>query len=202
VTSPTGPRSVVERQVLVASEQAQGASGEALAPYVNALIAAGNLPAARISLAQARGSVNATMPVPDLDLAEARLLSTGEEYDKAVVLADSAMKGYKAEAEAMAKKAGEKVDPENTGYGDNYYNAAQVKANALVKLSRFKEAVAVFDIYLIGNPTASDIFIDRGNAKVELKDNAGAEKDFREALRFVPYDEEAKAGLKRIGVGQ
>jgi hypothetical protein len=52
------------------------------------------------------------------------------------------------------------------------------------------------------NPTASDVFVDRGYAKIELKDNAGAEKDFRTALRFVPYDQQAKDGLKKIGVAQ
>ena len=77
-----------------------------------------------------------------------------------------------------------------------------MKAQALVELGRWKDAVAAFDIYIRENRTASDILIDRGNAKAELKDKAGAEKDFREALRYVPYDEEAKAGLKRIGVAQ
>jgi len=99
-----------------AAAQANGATGNAVAPYVNALVAAGNLPAARLSLAQARSGVKASTPAPDLDLAEARLLSMGEEYDKAVAMADSAMKGYKAEAEAAAKKAGDKVDTKKTEF--------------------------------------------------------------------------------------
>ena len=203
VAAPTGPRSVAERQVLMALGSGQARAGAASAPYINALIAAGNLPAARVALSQARGSVSATTPVSDLDLSEARLLSADKQYENAVSLADKAMKGYKAKHDALVAKGGTTAEKAKSfGYGPDYYDAALVKAYALVELGRWKDAVAAFDIFISVNPTASDILIDRGNAKVELKDKAGAEKDFREALRFVPYDEEAKAGLKKIGVAQ
>ncbi len=113
------------------------------------------------------------------------------------------MKGYKAEYDAQVARVGKsRRRAKSAGTDADYYNAALVKAYALVELSRWKDAVAAFDIYIRMNPTASDILIDRGNAKAELNDKAGAEKDFRAALRFVPYDQEAKAGLKRIGVAQ
>ena len=191
VASPTGPRSVAERELVIAASRAEGTIGDAQAPYINALIASGNLPAARVTLAQARASVSASTPVSDLDLAEARLESAGEDFDKAVTFADRAIKGYVAEAKS-----------DKTGLPDDYYNALLVKAYALLKLGRTSDAVAEFDIYLAKNKTASDIFVDRGYAKIQLKDKAGAEKDFREALKYVPYDEEAKAGLKRIGVAR
>jgi Flp pilus assembly protein TadD len=57
-------------------------------------------------------------------------------------------------------------------------------------------------VYIAKHASAADILVDRGNAKIGMGDKAGAEKDFREALRYVPYDEEAKAGLKKIGVAQ
>ena len=50
VLTTNGPRSSAEQQLLMASSQAQGAAGEAAAPYINALIAAGDLPAARLAL--------------------------------------------------------------------------------------------------------------------------------------------------------
>lgn len=203
VASPTGPRSSAERDLMTAAATAQGATGKALVPYVNALVAAGNLSAARVTLAQARGSVSPTESVASLDLAEARLASVENDYAKAVTLADKAMRGFMAERPARIAKAN-KTDAAalNPGYGADYYDSALVKAFALAKLSRWKDSVAAFDIYIRQSPTASDILIDRGNAKAELKDKTGAEKDFREALRFVPYDEEAKAGLKKIGVAQ
>ncbi len=198
----SAPRSAAERQILLA--QAEGTVGEASAPYINALVAAGNLTAARVALGQARASVAASAPVSDLDLAEARLASADKKYEDAIAFADKAMQGYQAEADALTAKSAESSSSEKQTFGPSrdYYNAALVKAYALVELRRFDEAVKAFDIYIDKTPTASDVLIDRGNAKIELKDNAGAEKDFRAALRFVPYDSEAKEGLKRIGVAQ
>jgi len=202
VTQRTGPRSIAERRLMMASEQLEkGAKGEAWAPYIDALIASKDLSAARVALSQARASATATMPVSDLDLAEARLLSADEQYESAVTMADKAMKGYLAERDARIAKGGEIATAARaSGPGEGYYNAILVRAYALVKLKRWKEAIAAFDVYIKVYTTASDIFIDRGNAKVEIGDKAGAEKDFRSALKFVPYDEEAKAGLTRIGV--
>ena len=202
VVERTGPRSATERGLVIASAQA-GKTGAASAPYIDALVAAGDLQAARVALAQARASASASESVAPLDLAEARLLSVRKEYDKAAVLADKAMKGYIAQHDARIAKGGKiAAAAKNAGYGDDYYNSALLKAQSLVQLGRWKEAVEAYDVFVRANPTAADILIDRGNAKAELKDKAGAEKDFRDALRFVPYDEEAKAGLKKIGVAQ
>jgi tetratricopeptide (TPR) repeat protein len=203
VATPTGPRSSVERDLLLATAGLRGATGEAQAPYVEALIEAGNLPAARAALAQARASVPATaQPAADLDLAEARLSSKAKDYEKAVALADTAMAGYKTKYEAAVARSKNSTQTTTPSVRPNYYTAALVKAYALVQLGRFKDAIPAFDIYIKVNPTASDIFIDRGNAKLKVGDKAGAEKDFREALKYVPYDAEAKAGLKQIGVAQ
>jgi Flp pilus assembly protein TadD len=202
VLTTTGPRSAAEQRILEASTQAAGA-GDAAAPYVNALIAAGDLPAARLALTQARASVSGTGSAPGLDLAEARLFSADKDYANTVTLADKAMKGYQAAYDArVATDSPNAAAAKSAGYGPDYDNAALVKGYALVKLSRWQDAVAAFDIFMKSNPTASDVLIDRGNAKVELNDKAGAEKDFRAALIFVPYDEDAKAGLKKIGITQ
>jgi tetratricopeptide (TPR) repeat protein len=203
VLTTTGPRSAIEQQLLTASAQSGGGAGEAQAPYITALIASGDLSAARLSLSQARASVGATMAVPRLDLAEARLFTAEKDYAKAVTFANTAMKGYKARFDARVKKGDKKAAAVGAaGYDEDYYNAALVKAFALVELRRWKDAVAAFDLFIRMNPTAADILIDRGNAKAELKDKAGAEKDFREALRFGPDNAEAKAGLTKIGVAK
>lgn len=199
-----GPRSAAERELLIAAAAAgPGATGEAWAPYVDALVANGDLRKARVALEAARASVVATATAPDLDLSEARLLSAEKRYEQATEAADKAMTGYVAERDArVAAAAGTAATAEQAALVDGYYYAALVRAYAYVELRQWKDAVGMFDVYLAQNPTAADILVDRGNAKAGMNDNAGAEKDFREALRFVPYDEEAKAGLKRIGVAQ
>jgi tetratricopeptide (TPR) repeat protein len=180
-----------------------GAVGAAWAPYVNALVATGDLRNARVTLDQARASVPSTMTVPELELSEARLEYAQKRYTQAARAADKAMKQFQARYAARLKRGGEEAtQAAAAGVGTDYYDAALVKAYSFVGLSRWKDAVAMFDVYIAENPTAADILIDRGNAKAELKDAKGAEKDFREALRFVPYDNEAKAGLKRIGAAR
>jgi tetratricopeptide (TPR) repeat protein len=204
VTAPSGPRTAAERDLLLASEGiSRGGKGEAYAPYISALVATGDISQARLSLVQARASITGTMPVMALDLAEARILTAEKRYSEAATMADKAMKGYQTKYDqGIAKGGAEAQKAAAAGLGNNYYDSLLVKAYALVDLRRYKEAVAAFDIYITKVPTASDILIDRGNAKADMNDKAGAEKDFREALKYVPYDTEAKAGLKRIGAAQ
>jgi tetratricopeptide (TPR) repeat protein len=204
VTSPTGPRTAAERELMVTAEQVQrGVAGEGFAPYISALVATGDLSQARVTLARARASITGTMPIMGLDLAEARILTAEQRYTEAAAMADNAIKGYQARYDkAIAKGGAEAAKAKAAGFQQGYYDSVLVKAYALVNARRYKEAVAAFDIYIKSAPTASDVLIDRGNAKADMKDTAGAEKDFREALKYVPYDTEAKAGLKRIGVAQ
>jgi tetratricopeptide (TPR) repeat protein len=204
VIAPSGPRTAAERNLLMASEGiSRGAKGEAYAPYISALVATGDISQARLTLVQARASITGTMPVMALDLAEARILTAEKRYSEAAAMADKAMKGYQTRHDkAMAKGGAEAQKAAAAGLGTNYYDSVLVKAYALVNMRRYKEAVAAFDIYITKIPTASDILIDRGNAKADMNDKAGAEKDFRQALKYVPYDTEAKAGLKRIGAAQ
>ena len=77
---------------------------------MDALIATGDLGAARVALAQARASVSATA-TPKLDIAEARLASVDGDYEKVIPITDKVMKTLKAKREAAvakAKKAGTK----------------------------------------------------------------------------------------------
>ena len=204
VFSPRGARSSAERELLIAAAvaTAPGATAEAWAPYVNALVSTGNLRKARAVLNRARVSVVAT-DAPDLDLAEARLLRAQKRYEQAAAMAEKAMKGYESERAARVAASAAATKPADPILlVEDYYNAALVKAYALIELRRWEDAVGMFDLYISRHPSAADILVDRGNAKAGMKDKAGAEKDFREALRFVPYDKDAKAGLKRIGVAQ
>ena len=199
-----GPRTASERELMLATAKlkAAGSKGEAWAPYITALVANGDFGKARVALGRARASADLTA-TPQLDLAEARLLRAQKRYPQTIAAADKSMKGFLAQQAARKKASSEtSAADEPVLLPENYYNAALVKAYACVALDRWKDAVAMFDLYLLRNPTASDILIDRGNAKAAMKDNSGAEKDFREALRFGPNNTEALTGLKRIGVAK
>ncbi len=195
-----------EREIVIAKNAAlsPGANAESWAPYVDALTASGDLRQAQITLEHAKSSLPATATVvPGLDLAEARLLKAQERYEAAVEAARSAMDGFTAQQQARIDKGGKVAETaQEMGVDYRYYEAALVAAYSYIGLSQWEEAVAMFDIYLARETTAADIFVDRGNAKLEIKDYTGAEEDFNSALRFVPYDDEAKAGLEKIGAAR
>ena len=85
------------------------------------------------------------------------------------------------------------------GLHPNYFESAI----ALSFLYRYKgdhaKEVEMLDIALYGMPTAADLLVFRGDAKLELGDNEGAIADFNEALRFIPDDEYALRGLELAG---
>jgi tetratricopeptide (TPR) repeat protein len=196
-------RTAAERQVQIASSalSSPNATGAEWGPYIEALIAAGDLRQASAALRTARGSTEASV-TPVLDLAEARLQYAKGRYEQAVAMAEASMKGYEERRDKRVEAAGDAATASDLTPASEYFDAALVKGYSCVELKRWKDAIAMFDLYIERVNTASDVLIDRGNAKAELGDKAGAEADFREALRFVPYDEEAKAGLKRIGAAQ
>jgi tetratricopeptide (TPR) repeat protein len=203
VAAPSGPRTAAEQRLLLAEAQVRqpGARGDSWAPYIDALVNTGDLAGARVALAQARATADASASAPQVDLSEARLLKAETRYTAAIIAAQRAIDSIRSEYKRRVEAGGATATATlAAGLGATYYEAVLVQAYSFVDLRRWTEAVAQFDAYIKANPTASDIFVDRGNAKVELKDTAGAEKDFRQALRFVPYDAGAKAGLKRIGV--
>ena len=119
--------------------------------------------------------------------------------------ADAAIKVIKARYEEGKKNQKETGNPDpafSAGLNDNYYELLLLKAEVFEKRKDWKNAVKAYDAYLADKPTAATVFTDRANAKATIGDKAGAEKDYRATLMFIPDDEAALAGLKRIGAAQ
>ena len=85
------------------------------------------------------------------------------------------------------------------GLHPNYFESAVALSFLYRVQGDFAKEVEMLDIALEGFPTAGDIYVFRGNAKLELGDNEGAIADFNEALRFIPGDEYALTGLEMAG---
>lgn len=205
VVKPTAPRTIDERELIVAAAMTRigGTSGSEWGPYVSALVAAGDYTGARVALDAARASAETTKTAPELELAEARLEFAQERYAQAAKAAQRAMLGFEERQAARLAAGGDTATrAAEIGLEADYYAATLVRAYSFVELAQFEDAVDMFDVYIDRFPTAADILVDRGNAKAEMQDNVGAERDFREALRFVPGDETAIAGLERIGAAQ
>jgi len=201
VTDRGGPRSLAEREVAVTAAAVNAGSKDAgvVGTYIAALISSGQYSRAEREIAKARKTVD-DADTAEFTLAEARVLSARGKYQEAIRAGERAMKQIDAAYQAKIKAGGEKARiAQNDGLSDNYFEAVLVIAYAHRELKQWDKAIASFDTYISSNPSAADILIDRGNAKVESGDKAGAEADFRTALKYIPDSEEALSGLSRIG---
>jgi len=202
VTDRSGPRSLAEREVAVAGAAVSAGTKDpaVIGTYIAALISSGQYSRAEREIATARKSIDDSATA-EFTLAEARVLSARGKYQEAIRAAERAQKQINTAHQAVLKLGGEKARvAQNDGLHDNYYAAVLVIAYANRDLKQWDKAIASFDTYIEANPSAADILIDRGNAKIEVGDKAGAEADFRTALKYIPDSEEALAGLSRIGV--
>ena len=79
-----------------------------------------------------------------------------------------------------------------------------MKEEALAALGKTKEAIKALDLYLKekANSTDADVLIRRAALKAQIGDKAGAKADYQTALKYLPNDPTALAGLKQIGAAK
>jgi len=201
VIASTGPRTRAEKEVAVSGAAVlQGSKDPAVwGDYISALIASGQYSRANEVLVQGKASVDDSKTA-EFTLGEARLASAQGDFKQAIKLADAAMKRLETVHKAELGSGGLRAKSAAiSGLHANYYAATLVKAYAYRDMSSWADAIKQFDVYITHDPGAADILVDRANAKVKAGDEAGAEQDFRSALKYVPDDTEALAGLKSIG---
>ena len=202
VTAPSGPRSLVENELAVSGEAVRSGKADAdtWGNYIAALIANGRYGQARSVLDDAKSSIDDSATAV-FAVAEVRLLNAQKDYAKTIVVADKAQKDADAACEARRSRAAarRRSRPSSTGFLPTTSSlrcsrprptrgSATGRASSRSWTSTCRRTLR--------RRTSSSI---ARNAKVELKDTEGAEKDYREALKFVPDDEEALAGLEKIG---
>lgn len=201
VTAPSGPRTLSENELNVAAAAVhKGKAGAATwGTYIAALIADGQYSLAQSTITDAKASVNDSATA-EFSLAEARLHFAQKQYQQSIAIANKGQKQIEVAQKAIIAGGGDKAKRAKLdGLSENWYTMALLKADDYTALRDWAQAIKELDVYIAANPGASDILIDRGNAKIEVKDIVGAKADFREALRFIPNDPEALKGLDRIG---
>jgi len=202
VLAPSGPRTLAEKEVAVTGEAVRAGSTDPAVwgEYIAALIADGQYTRASSVIAEGRASIEDSQTA-EFTLADARLYHAQKKYQDAIDSADAAMKQMQDYWDGQVEQGGmAAVTAQSDGLPDNYYSALLLKAYSLEELGDWDGAIAVFDLYLTDEPTAADILIDRGNAKIEAGDTSGAEDDFRAALQYIPDSTEALQGLETLGV--
>ena len=202
--APTGPRTLAEKELATARNAVSAGTAEPRlwGKYVATLVDAGQFGRARSVLSEARKNLD-DEGTGEFDLAEARIQLGEEKYEAAIEAGQRAMEQVSAAYDEVVSKGGLSGSrAQIRGLHENYYFATLLVAEANEELGNWDEAIANYDIYIGKFRGAADILIDRGNAKFETGDKAGAEKDFRDALRFVPDSREARAALEKIGAGE
>lgn len=201
VIAPTGPRTLAEKEIAVGrAAVSEGTTDTAVwGGYIAALVNNGDYSRARRVIQDGRASVSESSTA-EFTLGEARLLNAQGDYQGAIEAADEVMTILDADLEARIAAGGLVKDRALiSGQHENYFVAALLKAYAYESLGEWEQAIESFDIYIERNKGAADILVDRAEAKIEAGDIEGAEEDYRTSLKFIPDNEEALAGLDKIG---
>ena len=201
VTSPSGPRTLAENELSVSGDAVRKGSKDPAVwgAYIAALIENRRYSQAQNIIKEARASIDDSATA-EFDVAEVRLLNARKDYKQAIPVADKGQKRIEKWQAATIAAGGLKANRAKlSGLHDNWYILSLLKADAYRAMGDWSKAIAEMDAYIVRQPGAADILVDRGNAKIQIKDTAGAEADFKQALKFVPDDKEALAGLAKIG---
>lgn len=204
VLQQTGPRTLMERELTVTARAIDAGTTDATVwgQHISALVATNQFARARAVIADARESVNDS-ETADITLGEVRLLRAQGEYQQALAVADKAIEQISEHHEAQIAGGGPAgYAAELGGRHENYYTAKLLKAKIYEDMEEWESALEYYTQFIEGFPGAADVLVDRGNIKLRMGDESGAEADFREALRFDPYYPKAHEGLERIGASQ
>lgn len=201
LTPSKSPRTVTERNIALLQEQVQTGKAETIAwaRYIDALTTAGQYSKARdvvnTALAQAKSDRSYILAE------QARLEFMTKDYSAAVSSADKAIAA--ADAEYQAKIASNQAKQIAAGavMPDSWGLGVLTKSQAQAASGDKAAAIKTLDVYLAENATDSDVLVRRADLKAATGDTAGAQKDYRQALKYIPDYKPALDGLAKIGAG-
>lgn len=204
VGTDVGPRTAAERDLAgwASAVQQPGATADQYQSYVLALIGDKQFDKARavIDEVDANEEIDQSRGFQMLFVL-GELQSAQGDYDDALKTHEDVMEKTDAAYEKELEEGGEFQNwALASGRHDNYYLSALARGKIFRERNELESALEMFDIFLAENPRDAELLVDRGEMRAETGDTAGAEADFREALRFIADHERALAGLKKIGV--
>lgn len=138
---------------------------------------------------------------PVILVEKARLDEARADEAGAVKAIDAVVKQVLAARAARKDELAKKGITDDVGRLDSgaLISAYLLKAQILVGQEKWKDAIAAYTSALEESPQMADVLVLRAQASATAGDEAGAEKDYRSALTYVPDSKEALEGLKRMG---
>ncbi|MGE5531919.1 MAG: tetratricopeptide repeat protein [Bacteroidota bacterium] len=197
--NPTQPRTSVERDIAIYEQEAMATPQDTgvWRKYIVALIQNGQYGKAQQVIDQAKKAID-QKSTQDIATAQVQLDFERKQYDKVVKESDQVRKDLKTWYDRQKK---EKGSPAAMGepISFNYSAVLLLKAEALVKLNRPKDAIKALNDYLKDNKTDSAVLVRRGQLRADNGDKQGGIADLKQALKYIPGDKETLDELKKIG---
>lgn len=196
------PRTSRERDLQTYEFQTSQGSTDAFVwkAYVGALVDSGQLQKAQQVIDRGLQVID-NKPGADLTFAQAQVYYSGKKYQDAVDAATGGMAALQAWHDTQKNIDG---TPQQKGepVSDNYWGMLYIRALSYRELGDNDKALADFDTYLDEKAGASDVYVMRGDIRLEMGDREGAEEDYRRALTHLPDYQPALDGLEELGVDQ
>lgn len=199
------PKTAAQQRLMASQARVEGGSTTSTdwKMYIRGLIDTKQYKKAQEMINEGASKVPKQEIYADMTYMQAELYLAQGDLDKSLETADKALTQIKTTYDSAMDTYREKGEPSLAmagGLVDNYWEILLLKAEIYEKKADWKQTVAVYDEYLAEKTDAATIYTQRGKAKEQMGDTAGAEADYRETLKYIADDKEALAGLKRIGV--
>jgi len=159
----------------------------------------GDLAGAQVTLQQAIRQKFDLTQTQMVDFSQAYIYQNSGRSDNAVKLYQQVMANLMKAYEAEKAKGGDTNWAIAYGVPDNYYLSAYQLATIFQAKKDYTTVVKYLTIYLGNKTTTTDAsaLVSRGNAYLELGQKDKAKQDFQNALKYIPDDADATAGLKK-----
>lgn len=197
---PDAPRTSAERALNVYQVEIDGKrmTAQDWSDYIALLISSGQYGTAQGTIREAMKAIKNEKSL--VLLQQARLDFAREDYQAAVTSADAAIAQAKKDFELQKKEAARRGLPPEGDHLPQEETAVLLKGEAYQAAGAPRKALEAFSAYLEFQPTAANVYIERGDMRAAVGDKKGAEADYRKALTFTPDDARAREGLSKIGV--
>jgi tetratricopeptide (TPR) repeat protein len=170
---------------------------ESYADLIIAQVDQGDIPGAQVTLQEAEGKDLDVTATQALEYAKAYIYKSSGRTDDAIKLYQTIMDDLKKAYDLKKAEGGDMNWALAYGLPSNYYMSASQLANYYHDDKDYDNEIKYLNIFLEGNPTDATALIDRGNAYLEKGNKEQAKQDFQNALKYIPNDADATAGLKK-----
>lgn len=202
--NPPAPRTATEYAYNRAQAMIDQEPGNGLwwSDYIRLLVAEKRYGDAERAIKDAREAVTEAT-IMHVNNAELQLLMAREQYQEVIDRSTEFLKydaEYRYQQDIDAAQRGITLSPESRRAQNKVtIETLGVRAQASVQLKDYEDAIGALTTALKADPRASDVYAFRGDVHVLAGDDAAAEADYREALKYLPDYQPAIDGLAALG---